>query len=90
MYYLCYVEKSIFHILKIVIDINEVDIDLAVVITNKYSSNENCLKYFVGYMNQSEDDIIANHINIPQLNWTFKKFWKSEMYDIPTWRKTYI
>ena len=90
MCYLCYVEKSIFHILKIVIDINEVDIDLAVVITNKYSSNENCLKYFVGYMNQSEDDIIANHINIPQLNWTFKKFWKSEVNEIRTWRITYI
>ena len=69
-----FIKKGIYHILKIPIDINEIDIDLAVVITNKYSSNENRLKYFVGHMNQSEDDIIVNYINIPQLNWTFKKF----------------
>ena len=63
MYYLCYVEKGFFHILKMPIDKNKADIDLAVIITNKYSSNENCLKYFIGYMNQSEDDIIANRIS---------------------------
>ena len=84
-------EKGIFRILKKPIDIEEVDVDLVVVvITNKYSINEKCFKFFIGDMNNSEDNITVNHINLPKLNWTFKKFWKSEIYSIPTWGKTYI
>ena len=68
-------EKSIFRILKKPIDIEEVDVDLVVVvITNKYSINEKCFKFFIGDMNNSEDNITVNHINLPKLNWTFKKF----------------
>lgn len=68
-------EKGIFRILKKPIDIEEVDVDLVVVvITNKYSINEKCFKFFIGDMNNSEDNITVNHINLPKLNWTFKKF----------------
>ena len=68
-------EKGIFRILKKPIDIEEVDVDLVVVVTtNKYSINEKCFKFFIGDMNNSEDNITVNHINLPKLNWTFKKF----------------
>ena len=50
---------------------NDADIDLVVVIANKHSINEKCFKYFIGYKNHSEDDITANHINLPKFNWTF-------------------
>ena len=31
-------------------------------------------KYFIGYMNNSEDNTAANHNNLPKLNWIFKEF----------------
>lgn len=43
-----YVENGIFHILKKPIDINEVDIDLLVLITNKNSINEKVFHWLYG------------------------------------------
>ena len=31
-------------------------------------------KYFIGYMDNSEDNITASHINLPKLNRIFKEF----------------
>ena len=47
-------------------------------------------KYFIGYMDNSEDNITASHSNLPKLNRIFKEFWKSEICIIPTWRKAEI
>ena len=69
-----YVEESILRILEKLIDINVVDIDFVVVITNKYSINNKCFEYFIGDMNNSEDNITASHIDVPKLHWIFKKF----------------
>ena len=51
-----------------------VHIDFVVVITNKYSIDKKCFEYFIGDMNNSEDNITASHIDVPKLNWIFKKF----------------
>ena len=52
-----YVKKRKFHaVTKNSIYINDVDIQ-NIVVTSRYSISKKCFRYFVGYANQSDDDL---------------------------------
>ena len=70
-----YFSKHKFHPSKLLIDINDVDIQ-HIIVSKKCSIRKKCLKYFIAYAKHSFDDIKPLSIKLLKLNESIEKIFK--------------